>query len=220
MPARHLPAAPGRRLSPSRRGGRGLLAALVSLAASGGLAGCAGVLSTSNSTSGPRTPSGATLPTAPVSASSATTLQDPCRWLTASRVASLLGSVGKGIDKSGPGTVRNAGGTDDPSCVYSGTSPTRQLVVSRSTQLDAGMANALMTLSFTGTIARLKGVGDRAEHDAAQLRDDGLTVQTLMVRDGNVVTTVSFASKVSVAAYGDHAQQLIAVYRALPKPGS
>ncbi len=167
---------------------------------------------------GPRTPSAATLPTA--SPSSSTPKADPCTWLDAAKAAALLGPVGKGIDKATPGTLRNAGGSTDPSCTYTGANPTRELTVSRSTQIDDAMANALITLSMKGTTARLKGVGDRAEHDAAHQRDtDKLTVQTLMVRDGKTVTTLTFASKVGVAASGDHSQQLIAVYKTLPPAG-
>jgi hypothetical protein len=192
------------------------MATIASTVALGGCAG-SGAPSGANVSSAPRTPSAAALPK--TSTSATPTIADPCSWLTPARVATLLGPVGKGMDKSAAGTMCNAAGTDDPSCVYSGTGPIRQVTVSRSVQLDNGMANALITLSFKGTIARLKGLGDRAEHDAAHLRDDGLAAQTLIVRDGNVVTIVSFGSKVSVAAYGDHAQQLIAIYKALPPAG-
>jgi hypothetical protein len=229
MPARHRPHRPDpysflprllQRPDHSTFAGALRLIGMTTIASTVALGGCAGsgAPTGANVSSAPRTPSAAALPSISTSGT-APTIADPCAWLTPARVATLLGPVGKGMDKSAAGTVRNAAGTDDPSCVYSGAGPIRQMTVSRSVQLDSGMANALITLSFKGTIARLKGLGDRAEHDAAHLRDDGLAAQTLMVRDGNVVTVVTFASKVSVAAYGDHAQQLIAVYKTLPPAG-
>lgn len=119
---------------------------------------------------------------------------------------------------AGPSTSPTAAA--EPTCTYSGTSPDRQLVVSRSTQVDAAMANALVTLSFKGATQSVSGVGDRAEHDSPHALSGGWVEQRLMVRDGAAVTTVRFLSKVSVTAYGDRTKELLAVYRALPKPTS